>query len=437
MVGITRLLDWRSRPAMTAVPGRTGGATAPGRRMTAVPLGLLFLTLLGTLPSPLKVPFLGVSLQNLAVPLGSMALVALLWPQRTRVWRAALPLLPATIALVGWGLVVSALSDHPDLSLRYWIKSLAYLVVFAGFLFLFSVPSLHAASYLTLYCFLAGLALTGVVEMAFPASAVFRAFRTADSLLCYPRIASLLSSPNTYGVLMVLGLTLGERLRAGNRLRGVTYAAAATLFTFQLAQSGSRNAWLVLAGALAWMAIRRMMSPWRAAALAAGLALSLVVLPVPARQAGIKVPAAIPQARFLVRDGDMQSTALCPAPVTFNLRRALWREAVSEFRRRPLQGIGLGVFQWTGGLKIMGKEGYDTHDLPLKILVETGLVGLLLSAAWLVPALRCWPAASDLAEVAVVAVMGGQVFDLFVHDYTHTTILMLAWASFVSRRRDA
>ena len=436
-LAVSTLPDRTLRRTETQPPGSAGAAAAPDWPVAAIPAVLLFATLLGTLAFPFKVPFLDVSFQNLAVPLGSLALAAWLWPQRTRVWRASRPLLPATAALVAWGVAVSALSEYPEISFRYWVLDLAYLVVFAGFLFVFAAPSLHVAGYLAAFCFLVGLALMGVVELAFPGSAVFRAFRTPDSLLTYPRIASLLPSPNTYGALMVLGLALGERLRARGRLRGAVYVGTVSLFTFQVAQSGSRNAWLVLAGALAWMVIRRMVSPWRGVGLAAGFALSLVLLPVPARQAGIKPPTFVPQASFLVREGDLQSTALCPAPVTLGLRLALWREAVSEIGRRPLQGIGLGVFQKTVGPRVMNKEGFHTHNLLLGIVVETGLVGLVLAGLWLASALRRWPAASDLAEVAVAVVMGGQVFDFFVQDHTFTTIAVLAWASFVSPWQDA
>ena len=418
-------------------PGGIGEVAAPDRRATALAVGLLALTLLGSLPLPFKVPFLGVSLQNLAVPLGCLALAFWLWPLRARVWRSARPLLPATIALVAWGLAVSVLSEHPEVSLRYWVKYLAYLVAFAGFLFVFATPSLHLPAYLTAYGFLAGLALMGVVEVAFPDSGVFSMFRSAGSLQCRPRIAALLPSPNTYGALMVLALAIGERLHARRLLPRAVDLAAVLLFITQVAQSGSRNAWLALAGALLWMVVRRLLSPWRAGALAAGFALSLVVLPVPARQAGIKPPAVVPQATFLVGKGDLKSAALCPAKVSFGLRLALWREGLSELRRRPLEGIGIGVFARTAGLRVMHREGFDTHNLPLGILVETGLVGLVLSGVWLATALRRWPAASDLAEVAVAVVMGAQVFDFFIHDHTYTTIAVLAWASFVSPWRDA
>ncbi len=428
-------------PVLSTPSGRgpRSSATQPpaGAGAGTVPVALLSLTLLATLPFPLEVPFVHVSLQNLAVPLGSLALAACLWPQRDRVWQVARPLLPATIALVAWSLAVSVLSEQPEVSFRYWVKYLVYLVVWAGFLFVFSVRSLHGAAYLTAYWFLVGLALMGVVEMAFPGSAVFRVFRTPESLLCRPRIASLLSSPNTYGALMVLGLALGERLRARGRLRGAVYVAGVFLLTVQVAQSGSRNAWLVLAGVLVWMLIRHMMSPLRAAGLAAGFAMALVVLPIPARQAGIEPPTFVPQAGFLLRKGDLQSVALCPAPVTFALRLALWREALTEFERRPLQGIGIGVFQRTGGLRVMGKEGFNAHNLPLAILVATGLVGFVLSGVWLASTLRRWPKASDIAEVAVVVLMGAQVADLFLHDYTYTTMAVLAWAGFLSPRWDA
>lgn len=435
MISIPDLIPaaWRARwqGELAAVSG--SGTNDRAAEMLAQ--GLLWVILLGSLATPLWVPVLGASFQNVAIPVGGLAIVICLWHHRERAWLSLRPLLVASAALVAWGLAVCLLSEQPRVSLHYWVKYLAYLVAFTGFVFLSTTASLQLRAWRTCFWFLAGLGVAGVAEVLFPGSAFFQAFRSEDSLASYPRIAAVLSSPNQYGVLMVLGLAVAERLRARRRLPLWLYVPAVGLFILQIAQSGSRNAWLVLAGALAWMVVRGMMRLWRGALLAAAFLAALVLLPVPARQAGISPPALVPQASFMVREGDLRSEALCPAPVTFSLRRTLWREALAEFSRRPVQGLGIGVFERTAGYRVMRKQGYNAHSLPLGILVEAGLVGLALSAFWLVRALRAWPAASDLAELAVAILMGGQIFDLFVYDHTYTTLVVLAWASLVTRRQ--
>jgi O-antigen ligase len=59
-------------------------------------------------------------------------------------------------------------------------------------------------------------------------------------------------------------------------------------------------------------------------------------------------------------------------------RLILWQDAISIFKRNPVTGTGFQTYWY------MGREGYrDTHNYFLKVLVETGIVGITLFLALL------------------------------------------------------
>lgn len=64
------------------------------------------------------------------------------------------------------------------------------------------------------------------------------------------------------------------------------------------------------------------------------------------------------------------------------VRLDLWRDAVDLFRTNPLLGTGFNTYAY---MKRVGNYE-DTHNIYLKVLVETGLIGLLLFLGLLVKA---------------------------------------------------
>lgn len=65
-----------------------------------------------------------------------------------------------------------------------------------------------------------------------------------------------------------------------------------------------------------------------------------------------------------------------------------WRVALDDFSARPLLGIGAGNFGPTyDAARVFVKHSAFTHNLPLRVLGETGIVGELLFVAFLATAL--------------------------------------------------
>ena len=55
-------------------------------------------------------------------------------------------------------------------------------------------------------------------------------------------------------------------------------------------------------------------------------------------------------------------------------RVTLWNDAVDLFHQNPVLGAGFDTYQWQHRVSIYT----DTHNYFLKVLVETGIVGLML-----------------------------------------------------------
>jgi O-antigen ligase len=277
--------------------------------------------------------------------------------------------------------------------------------------------------------FLVALGLFGVLESAFPESIPFAILRSDDSLSITPRVASLMPWPNQYGVAMIVGLALVEILVGCRGLAGRPAWPVRVLLLSQIAQSGSRNAWLVLTATVALLVVRRI-TPWRRAVILAALFAGIVLtLPVPARQLGLRHGSWLPPANQMIDEPLGWSPSLSPVGLSVDLRSQLWSEAVTAIERHPITGLGPNVFQATAGLRVMNETGFNTHDLLLELWVGIGTVGLILIGLAVVLAWRVRPPGAVVTGVPLAVMLLGQVFDCYTHDPTMVVLMALATAA--------
>lgn len=381
--------------------------------------GLWALLLASTLTNECKLPLLGVGWPNLTLPLFGLLLLTRI-PGALGVLRRERPApMLAALALLGWSLVASLLSPYPETALRFWVKGALHLPLLAACLAWMADVTRARQAARVLLAFLVVLALFGVLETAWPSGAPFRALRSAGSLSIEPRVAGLLPWPNQYGVLMALGVALANELRARGLLARTTCALVTLLLLAQVAQSGSRNAYVLLVLALVLLAWRGRLRWGRAAVWTATFGLCLVLLPVPALQLGLGVHA--PLAKTLLPER-YRSHALADPLQSLSLRSKLWRAAATEVRARPLTGLGPGVFGTHVSPQLLERYGLNTHNLALEIATALGCVGLALA---LVAGLALWwprghargrPQASALTELPWLLLLLGQGVDCFVYD---------------------
>ena len=242
---------------------------------------------------------------------------------------------------------------------------------------------------------LAGL---GVLEMVFPRLWLFEVFRTESSRSIFPRIAGIMTWPNAYALVLVVGLILGCVLLSGpSGRRGRTCVHLGHgLLLVQLAASGSRNGWMtfLLASLALWVFGRTRRQQVVGVML---LALLAVLLPVSARQVGLSAPVApalvgwLPtstlseQERTAVEEAHPTSESMVGDPretsaaSSLASRKKIWAAAVRALRDRPIAGIGAGSFESKVGARIGGRSGFNAHSLPLNIAAETGALGILAS----------------------------------------------------------
>ena len=186
-------------------------------RSTAFLFGLM---LSASLCTQIKLPAVGVGLQNLVVPACGVGILVLHRQCRRRVGKRLRTLLMALAVFSAWAFAASVASPSPTTSLYFWLKYnllgiglLAFLVLCADRdRFWFSLRMVHV--------FLVTLALFGILEVAGPHNPVFLLFRSDMSLTIYPRVASLMAWPNQFGVLMAVGVGLTQLFGA----RGMLFA---------------------------------------------------------------------------------------------------------------------------------------------------------------------------------------------------------------------
>lgn len=359
-------------------------------------------------------PVIDAGLPNVTTPLlGALLLASAPSGARRGVLASRRGLVTALAALLGWSALSALASDHVATAIRPLARALALAPAALALFVLFRDPATRRRGERVLLGFLAALALLGIVESFAPGSELFRIFRSERSLTILPRIASLLPSPNPYGVLMATAFALSEGLARRGRLAPAPSAAASLLFLSQVAQSGSRNAWGVVVLVLVALAITgsgRRLRPVAGGVLFAAL---LWLLPVPAYQLGIEGRS--PVARSLLGERYRDSPSLADPLQSLALRSKLWRAAVAEIRERPLLGVGPGVFTRVVAPTVIPREGLNAHNLPLGLAVDIGIPGLLLAIAALAT-LRPWRREADPWRLPLAAMLVGQLFDCFLYE---------------------
>jgi O-antigen ligase len=393
------------------------------------------LMLAGSLGAALRIPGLGI---GLALPMiGGVSLLLLVprWDDALRLLRLQRVAVWCAVATWAWLAVAAALSPRPLVAWEAWLKIGIFGLAGVAVAAVCADRNRRRVVVDTVLVFLTLLALFGIAEAVWPQNLMLQVLRSESSLSITPRVASLLPWPNQFGVLMVFALAVLEVRRPELRSRAVMWALR-VLFLSQVAQSGSRNAWLVLGGALVVLVAFRIAPAKRAALLVLVFVVIGLTLPVPARQAGLRRGSWLPPANRIIHEPRGWSPSLSPAEQSFSLRSKLWREARSTIARHPLTGIGPGVFQATGGVEVMGREGFNTHNLGLEIGAAGGAVGVVLAGATVLLLVLGAPRPRRRWVAPLLVLGGGQVLDCFLHDPTFSVLLAVSVALFITLGED-
>jgi O-antigen ligase len=378
-----------------------------------------------------RLPIVGLSANNLAVPVCALALAVLSRSSIEPTWRAHRRLLGSTALVYVWVWVATASSTLPALSARFAVKCAAYLIVGFCFLVLLHRRAAIRPARRTVYAILVALAAGGILEYWLPL-VPFVALR--GHLATYPRVASFFLWPNQFGVLMAVAVALGATLQQAGVIRPRSFHAPLGLLLLALALSGSRNGWFVLATLLAVLGIVRVVTVRRLTVIAAAFALIVLIAPVSRVQLGL--PATPPVPLLSAFWGSRDLSRLVDPTQTLAPRLQLWRAALAEIGRRPLTGLGPEVFPVTVGAVVTGQNGINTHNVFLNAATELGLIGFALFAGWLWVLIRCGDPREWTASVPLLGIGVGQLFDCFTYDYAFMVFSFFFIASYASAPRD-
>ena len=402
-------------PVGSGAPDSSPGQ-APARRSReftperALQVSLVLVGFMWTLPFlvPVKAPPIpSFHAEILTAALGLLALSALpIFAGRLELPRVALLPLAFT-GLIVLQIVVGRLPFH-----QVGLLAALYLLWTTGLIMLGGLLrrelGLTRVAGILAWFLLAGALLSGLIAWAqhidSDALGRFVMPRSPD------RVWGNLGQPNQLANYLVLGLASGTFLYATDRLP-LRWAAPATLaLAYVLGLTGSRSAWVYIAGLIAlsgtFWALDRSRTNRRFLALS-WLALAAFVL--------------LPWLDQLLLGTDVNvSTAasrLGSSEIGAEERPRIWRAAVLMFLESPLFGIGFRQFGWHHFAlnaqmpepRMLGFTDH-AHNLLLHVLAEFGLVGFLLLGAfvvlWIVGLLRQPRTPAHWWIWAIVVVLG-------------------------------
>ncbi|WP_176726986.1 O-antigen ligase [Nostoc sp. KVJ20] len=275
------------------------------------------------------------------------------------------------------------------------------------------------------------IAVFGFLEALFPNHWIFELLKFPSY---YPQIGSIMQNPNQFGVIVAIGLCLSLILEKQNNISKLELYISEFVFLISLALSASRNAWLVFIFGMFLLLIYKIISIRKMIFIMSLWLLCIISIPVSTYRIGLGDIKIFPLINLFVNNS---SEIALPSPVGTALSRfALWQAAIIETIKRPITGIGVGVFAEHIGVKVFGVKGYHAHNIFLNVLVEQGIIGLLLFTNFLVRIASHLKYANPVTIIPIMMFLASQMPDFFAEDYTFTTIEFYFLAAAINSQKD-
>ncbi|QMS86794.1 O-antigen ligase family protein [Nostoc edaphicum CCNP1411] len=391
---------------------------------------ILFSSLLGRI----KFPGINIGIHYLLLPAFSFGIISLSTKNIPEILRKHRIILISISLLYLWMWLSSFMSQFPNTAILYSIKYTTYFILFFAFLVL-TFRNIKA-SYLTFYyrCILYLLqviAAFGFLEALFPNHWIFELLKFPSY---YPQIGSIMQNPNQFGVIVAIGLCLSLILEKQNNISKLELYISEFVFLISLALSASRNAWLVLIFGMFLLLIYKIISIRKMIFIMSLWLLCIVSIPVSTYRIGLGDSKIFPLINLFVTN---TNEIELPSPVGTALSRfSLWQAAIIETIKRPITGIGVGVFAEHIGVKVFGVKGYHAHNIFLNVLVEQGVIGLLLFTNFLVRVASYLKYTNPVTIIPIMMFLASQMPDFFAEDYTFTTIEFYFLAAAINSQKD-
>ncbi|MEH2330752.1 O-antigen ligase family protein [Nostoc sp.] len=396
---------------------------------------ILFSSLLGRI----KFPGINIGIHYLLLPAFSLGIISLSLKEIPEVVKKHKIILISISLMYLWMWLSSLMSEFPNIAITYSLKYSTYYILFFAFLVL-TFKNIKTA-YLTFYyrCILyllqiiAGL---GFLELFLPNNWIFKLLKFPSF---YPEIGSIMQNPNQFGVIVAIGLCLSLILEKQNKISKIELHLSELIFIISLALSVSGNGWVIFIIGMFILLIYKIISFRKMIYLISFLFLCIVTVPVSTWRLGLADSKIFPLINvFLENSNSVNPNEKKPHTllVTGFSRFQMWQAAINETIKRPLTGIGIGVFPDQIGVKVWGKKGYHAHNIFLNVSAEQGIPGLLLFTNFLAKIVFKVKYANPLITVPIIMFLASQMIDFFVEDYTFTTIEFYFIAAAINSRKD-
>ncbi|MEH2069953.1 MAG: O-antigen ligase family protein [Nostoc sp.] len=333
-----------------------------------------------------------------------------------------------------WMWISAFLSEFSHTAIIYSIKYSTYFILFFAFLVL-TYRKLKTSS-LTFYyrCILYLLQIIagfGFLEALLPNHWIFKLLKFPSF---YPQIGSIMQNPNQFGAIMSIGLCLSLILEKQKKISQIELYLSEFIFLISLAFSASRNAWLIFIFGIILLLIYKTINFKQMIAILSLWFLCIVTIPVSTYRIGLGNSKIFPLINLFLAN---PIQIVLPSPVGTALSRfVLWQAAIIETIKRPLTGIGIGVFAEHIGVKVFGAKGFHAHDIFLNVLVEQGVIGLFIFISFLVKIATKVKHSNPLTIIPIMMFLASQIPDFFAEDYTFTTIEFYFLAAAINYRKD-
>jgi O-antigen ligase len=391
---------------------------------------ILFSSLLGRI----KFPGLNIGIHYLLLPALSFCVISSYLNLIPEILKKHKTILISMSLLFFWMWISSFISPFPKTAITYSMKYSTYFIVFFAFLVI-TFKSLKTSS-LTFYyrCILYLLeiiAALAFLEVLFPKNWIFKLLKFPSY---YPQIGSIMQNPNQFGVIVSIGLCLSLILEKQKKISKFELYISEFIFLIPLALSGSRNGWLIFILGMVLLLIYKIISIRKMIFLLILWFLCIISIPVSTYRIGLGNSKIFPLINLFSTN---PSEIRLPSPLGTALSRfSLWQAGIIEIIKRPITGIGIGAFAEHIGLQVFKLKGYHAHNIFLNVLVEQGIIGLLLFTNFLVRIASKVKYANPVVLIPIVMFLVSQMPDVFVEDYTFTTIEFYFLAAAINSRKD-
>jgi len=324
-------------------------------------------------------------------------------------------------ALYLWMWGSSLFSEFGSTAVKYSLKYSVYFIVFFSVLIITYRGINQRFYYRLLFYFMLIISLFGVLECLFPHIGLLNLLRYPDH---YPRISSIVQGPNQFGVFMAIGAILALILNNHRLISKLEFFISLPLFIVLNSLSGSRNAWLILVSGLILLGIYKKFQLLRIITIIT-LILCLLFFTGYTERLGLKSSDLFSWQNILFNRGRDSTELTISKPIESSssegsdaLRFRLWNAATSEIMKKPVTGIGIGVFAEHIGSKITGSTGFHAHNMFLSILVELGIPGLVIFMALMATLIKKAQMNNAIIGIPILMIIISQMADFFINDYT-------------------